>query len=450
MKTCFWCLIYCFLLFASIGTSSFYFNNVYGDGLFEENLPPATVGDREASLYTKISPPVLTSDSNDKKSFTLRLFDAKDNKTIEHVSYFITVQKDGKLLMRDLFHSHQGTLKIKINSNEGRVNVFGSQEPFQGGWTSETGDVTVSGPLLLTGGLYHFGIEIFGIDHDRNIFNPENAPRFDAYLSVGDIFRDIIKYKNDQYNMTIISYYDRVQNFTFDEQNKKISWEMPFNWDLGRIQEQQIFIHEEIKIPNTFTEFIGNGTAFDALVEGQKLSGRSVVLDPYTEEENLIIHFLINKGDLLKLAEQRANSTAEKDKDKRIMKFSLTPGSENQFITLSEVLTDTGGIQIALDWVPKEIESQKESNLQIKFYDGIKNLAFKSDIKYDFVVFDQNGNQILNKNQIAKNGTAFEKIIFPGKGPYLVEIRIKSITDPSLNIPDETRKGIGRTHVNVN
>ena len=34
--------------------------HVFSDGLFEENLPPASIGDREASLYTKIHPPVLT------------------------------------------------------------------------------------------------------------------------------------------------------------------------------------------------------------------------------------------------------------------------------------------------------------------------------------------------------------------------------------------------------
>src|SRR6187402_3848398 len=85
------------------------------DGLFEENLPPASVGDREASLYTKINPPVLTSDSKQNAFFELRLFDAKTDETIQHVSYFITVEKDGKLLMRDLFHSHQGSLKLKIN-----------------------------------------------------------------------------------------------------------------------------------------------------------------------------------------------------------------------------------------------------------------------------------------------------------------------------------------------
>ena len=186
------------------------------DGLFEENLPPASVGDREASLYTKINPPILTSDSKQDAFFELRLFDANTDETIKFVSYFITVEKDDQLLMRDLFHSSQGPLKLKINpSNSETVSVFGSTEPFLGGWTSETGDITINGPLLLEGGLYHFGIEIFGIDNPRNIFKPENAPRFDSWLSVGDVYRDNVIDGGNKYNISLISYYDRIQDFKY-------------------------------------------------------------------------------------------------------------------------------------------------------------------------------------------------------------------------------------------
>ena len=83
------------------------------DGLFEENLPPASVGDREASLYTKINPPILTSDSKQDAFFELRLFDANTDETIKFVSYFITVEKDDQLLMRDLFHSSSRPSKVK-------------------------------------------------------------------------------------------------------------------------------------------------------------------------------------------------------------------------------------------------------------------------------------------------------------------------------------------------
>src|SRR5918992_1859371 len=108
-------------------------NDAFSDGLFEEKLPPASVGDREASLYTKINPPILTSDSKENAFFELRLFDAKTDENIKFVSYFITVEKDDQLLMRDLFHSPDGALEIDITPTaSGSVNVFGSTEPFLG------------------------------------------------------------------------------------------------------------------------------------------------------------------------------------------------------------------------------------------------------------------------------------------------------------------------------
>ncbi|MEK6864998.1 MAG: peptidase, partial [Thermoproteota archaeon] len=131
-------------------------STVYGDGLTMENLPPASVGDRDASLFIKISPPILTKDSVGDKFLELRLFDAKTGETIQHTSFLVSVDKEGKLLMRDLFHTHSGNLTIKIQSEDLDVNdvvVYGDEEPFQGGWTSVNDKITVKAPILLDAGL---------------------------------------------------------------------------------------------------------------------------------------------------------------------------------------------------------------------------------------------------------------------------------------------------------
>ena len=64
-------------------------STVYGDGLTMENLPPASVGDRDASLFIKISPPILTKDTVGDKFLELRLFDAKTGETIQHTSFLV-------------------------------------------------------------------------------------------------------------------------------------------------------------------------------------------------------------------------------------------------------------------------------------------------------------------------------------------------------------------------
>src|SRR3989338_5083636 len=124
---------------------------VYGDGFTQENLPPASVGDRDASLFIKISPPILTKNTVGDKFLELRLFDAKTGETIKHTSFFVTVDKDGKLLMRNLFHTHSGDLTITIDSKDMDVNdvvVYGDNEPFLGGWTSTNDKISVKAPIL--------------------------------------------------------------------------------------------------------------------------------------------------------------------------------------------------------------------------------------------------------------------------------------------------------------
>lgn len=423
----------------------------FSDGLFEERLPPASVGDREASLYTKINPPVLTSDTKENAFFELRLFDAKTDENIKFVSYFIAVEKNDKLLMRDLFHSPTGPLKLKINPTSSEsISVFGSTEPFLGGWTSETGDITINGPLLLQGGLYHFAIEIFGIDNPRNIFTPENAPRFDSWLSVGDVYRDNIIDSEKKYNITLISYYDQIQNFKYDSQQSNMSWIMPFNWDLKRIQDNNIFVHEEIKIPKTFTKF-SETNAFEAVVNGNPLVGRSIALDPFTEENNFIIHLLLNKAEIIKIAETINNDAKNNNTNNTssTMTFSLSPAQQKIVETTSEVVSDTGGILVNFNW-DEQILSNQDTNLQLRFSDALSTEEINGDIKYDIIVYDKSGNKIITKQDlIAQNATDSQVIKFPSKGIYQMELNIKDITYPDLGTPDETRKGIARGTVVV-
>jgi len=425
-------------------------DKAFSDGLFMENLPPASVGDREASLFTKINPPILTSDSKEDAFFELKLFDAKTDETIKFVSYFITVEKDGKLLMRDLFQSSQGPLKLKINPTDSKtVNVYGSQEPFLGGWTSQTGEITISGPLLLEGGLYHFAIEIFGIDNPKNIFTPENAPRFDSWLSVGDVYHKDISDSGKNYNTTIISYYDRIQNFNYDSQTNNMSWIMPFNWDLKRIQDNNIFVHEEIKVPKTLTEF-SETNAFDALVNGNPLVGRSIALDPFSEENNFIIHLLINKADVIKIAEKINNTTKTgSNTTSNKMTFSLSPSEQKIAETTPEIVSDIGGILVKFTWENK-ILSNQNTNLQLDFSDALSAEEIKGDIKYDIIVYDKSGTKVVTKQDLlAKNAKDSQIIKFPSKGIYQIEIHINGITYLGSSTADETRNGIARGTVVV-
>ena len=377
--------------FISYIVPSYIFNQkAYADGLTQENLPPASVGNRKASLFVKVNPPILTTDNRQDAYMQFRLFDANNNKTIQHVTYEITVNKgttatsasiNQKPFLLDFFHAHNGLLTLKVQPSNGPLTIYGEQDPFQNAWMADPGGtINVKGPLLLEGGLYHFHIEIFSIDNDRNIFLPQNAPKFDSYLSVGDVYRNKWNYQNQVYNTTLISYYDKINNLNFDPSKKSFSWTMPFNWNLSRIQQQPIFVHEEMRLPKSWKGF-GDSPRFNATVNGQTLSGRSLAIDPFSFPDAMVVHYLINKNDVVKLAQEQeqkqqqpqqqrtaaaASTTANNNNNGiggGVMRFVLLPpsstsagGQQQQIATSSDLVTNTGGIHAAISWSPNPLK----------------------------------------------------------------------------------------------
>jgi hypothetical protein len=397
-------------------------HHVIADGIFEENLPPATVGDRVASLYTKISPPILTSDTKQNAFFQLRLFDSKTGNNITNVNYFLTITKGDKLLLRELFYSKDGPLTLKFRPSQGPVTVYGATEPFLGGWTDESGQITVAGPVLTQGGLYHFAIEIFGIDNVRNIFKPENSPKFNSFLSIGDVFTTNLTHGNENYNSTLISYYDKIRNFTFEPKNLRAGWTMPFNWNVSRIKANNIFVHEEFRVPKSFNAF-SNSTLFNATV----------------------IHFLLNKNDIIKLAE---NNQVVADSNNS-MKFTLRPVANQSQKTSADMVTDTGGIHASLLWNPNPPVVGK-NNLGINFSDALSGNRLNADVNYDLLIRNSTGDVIVKKNNItAINGISNLTLSLPSKGEFNLELLVKSLKIPKLTALDTTRKGIARGFVVV-
>ena len=287
----------------------FYQQSVYADGLTQENLPPASLGDREGSLFVKISPPIYTTETKGNAFMQFRLFDARTNETIKFVTYDITVTKgtnpspDERPLLRDFFQSPSGLLTLRVEpTNDTSLTIFGNQDPFLGAWVSDPGGtINIRGPLLQEGGLYRFDIQIFGIDNPRNIFTPENAPTFETFLSVGDVYNfEDLQYMGQTFNSTLISYYDEIQDFNFDSETGSFSWSMPFYYNTTRLRDNPIFVHEEIKIPKA----LFGDSIFNATVNGDPVSGRTLAIDPFADPDAVILHYLISKNDIIRLAEQ--------------------------------------------------------------------------------------------------------------------------------------------------
>src|ERR671939_170788 len=72
----------------------------FGDGLFMEELS-ASFGNRKADLLIKMTPPIVTTETlkDQKAVIQFKLFDSNTREGIKHVTYFITIEKDGKKLL---------------------------------------------------------------------------------------------------------------------------------------------------------------------------------------------------------------------------------------------------------------------------------------------------------------------------------------------------------------
>jgi len=299
---------------------------VFGDGLFEETLS-ASFGDRKANLVIKMTPPVVTTETLTNKTqspvIEFVLSDSNTNKSFTHVTYFITIEKEGKRLVSEWFHDHAGILRIQMKpSNMSQVVVYGEQDPILNAYSGTyDSPVVASGPIFLEGGLYHFIVRIATVDYDRTILPNDEQPLFDGYLSIGNIdnYMAIIDGKETPIKLT--SYYDKLRNITFDNKEMKLAFDMPFDWNLSRIQDVNIFVHEEISIPKP-NNFASN-ESYSGVINGIDVSNQ-LVLDNSNPKE-AVIHFMLPKDKLVLLAEQMNNNSKS---SVGLMKFALKPSTE--------------------------------------------------------------------------------------------------------------------------
>jgi hypothetical protein len=416
----------------------------FADGLTTETFS-ASLGNRKAELLVKVNPPILTDANRNDAYVLLRLYDANNNQTIQYTTFIITVEKgvgkNAKEIFTDTFHTESGLLQLKIQPIEGETEILGTREQFLNAWVADPGGtINIRGPMFLEGGIYHLRIDILGIDSIRNLFPPDQIPRFDSWLSVGDIFTQTLEYKGQSFNTTIISYYDKVRDFDFNAQKEQFTWVMPFDWNVTRIKSTNIFVHEEVKIPKSL-EGLGDTSSFAATVNGNQISGRMLAIDPYSSEQDLTLHYLVNKNDIINMAGKISAETSE-------MTFTLAPATGENAQTTGEMLTDSGNVNVLVEWTPSQLNAGADSRLTLSFFDGFSGQKITDDVNYNLRILDNNGTQVYSKsNLLAKGGTGTQTIIFPRNENYRMEVQITGIMKDGQT--DQTRNGIARGTVVV-
>ena len=148
-----------------------------------------------------MTPPVVTTETlgkRQKPTVEFRLFDSDSNQSFSHVTYYIVLEKDGRRLLTDMFHDHNGDLKIQINpTNTSKTAIGGGeQDPLLGVLIgTQTSPIIVSGPIFVNGGLYHFIVRIETVDSDYTLLPDNQEPIYDSWLSIGNTENKQIEYR---------------------------------------------------------------------------------------------------------------------------------------------------------------------------------------------------------------------------------------------------------------
>ena len=145
---------------------------------------------------------------------------------------------------------------------------------------------------------------------------------FDSRLSVGNVHEYDIDYHGDKSNVTVISYYDIIRDFTYSSKGEALTWYMPFDWNMERLEkDQNILVHNEIRVPKEWFNNVedrmvtDNVSAAIGRVNDNRLEGKSFAVDPYSSQDSVTFHYILDKSYLINLAQNQSvnfNNTISK------------------------------------------------------------------------------------------------------------------------------------------
>jgi len=312
-------------------------------GLGFEILPPVMLGDKEVAL--EVASSQYEDPDNPDREVTFTLFDTSNGVTLRDVTYHIKGEKGKQFLFEDTFKSNNGIFVMNLlQSDSSEITV---EKEMQGSFFDvlvgqEKDVVVIKGDAFKSGGLYKFDVEILTADSYSKQLDP--PIEYNVGLSIPDrTYYDLDDPNFGKQTVSVITYYDEIQNFQYDSDEKSVSFFMPFDWNLDNINQTSV-VHEELTFPKAFGDFLVS--QYSVTVNGFEVDRRVITIDGFSEVQR-IIHLVLNQNDLLDL-NQKTNSDG--------MNFELKP---LETASLSTV-TGNGQYRISLETNPKEITSDSE------------------------------------------------------------------------------------------
>jgi predicted secreted protein with PEFG-CTERM motif len=361
-------------------------SSVYGHGLGLETINQ-NVEDRKIAITTQITPTEFSELA--QKQITITIMDSLTSQSVDTILQ-IALHHEGNQIFKESFVTTNGILRVEVNpTDDSQITLTGQNE--QNVWSAtESKPLEISGPILNSGGLYRFDIQILSLDSQLL-----QNQAFSTYItSITNHSYDEQGKDGNQVEFNIKSYYDKISSFDYSPETNSITIEMPFEWSEQNISHTEV-VHEEIHFPKGFSDFMV--PSYSGTVNGIELFKSAITIDDYSIEDQRIVHFVLSQDTLRYLKQAQKSAGNENPQG---MKFVLEAGHKVVFPVVAQ--TKDGALQVDLSWEPETIEPNKNTKFIFTFRDAMTGELLRNTT-YEFVIL-QNGKEIHKRTANAQIG----------------------------------------------
>ena len=386
-------------------------SSVYGHGLGIDTISSVDVAGKEISISVEM--PMYFE--NEQEQITITATDRETDEPAKNVTFLIGLFHSNEMIFRNYFFTENGVLPITVLSQQGYDNfvINGEQDSLLGAYHgTKSSPIEIAGPVFDSGGLFTFEIEVRTIDEPTNIIEDSDVYRADLTL-VETTSHPQEDAEGNDVEFRMKSYFDKIQNFQYDPENKQVTFEMPFDWSEGSMSHVPV-VHEEVHFPKDFIEFLS--PSYTGYANGIELFKASVSIDDYTEEDERIVHFVLLQ-DHLRFIKNEMKKSDEPLPDNIV--FTLTTSEKPSFPL--EAYTKSEDFKVNLSWDPVNLEPEVETTFVFTIRDGKTNEPLRNS-DYTLVII-QNGQEIHRVSGTATIGGEFIKYTFAEDqtGPTIIK-----------------------------
>jgi hypothetical protein len=320
-----------------------------------EQAPPVSFGDGELTIGTTIFPIDYTVGKDSSLDLNIRLFDTASNMNIESVTYRVQILQGTQLVANQMFYDQDGELNLKIKPKSGCeekelwkcTKYFGENDPIVPNAlvSSASSTPVISGPVFHESGEYVVKTSIIGAKNPKTQTSEDIEFETRLFIPSEKIFTVLIN--QNEYKIPVKNYQEPITDMIFDSDTKKLSFEMPIDWNH---LEHTNHLKNSFEFPKSFLGF-------------EEVYGFTAIV-----QENL----------------KKVKNNSES------LKISILPGNDSTFVKKEIQFDNSFSALIQYDSV---FSQQKELTLSLAFFE---NGEYIENVRYGYSITHPNGIKELN------------------------------------------------------